>query len=193
MLLKPGENLRKRTEKPYGRAYVRLVSWVTMSPCSASPRVVWSFVATTWIRLVSSSDGNTSDNSFSDLNFGPTVGGILERRSSMGKDACQRSRSDASIRSKWWAFFSLIRSLRMLIFSTFGILTVNIRSGLSPRTKQLSERNGVESRTTTVWTSSEELNVIPKRRLSQRTWCLCYNMETIIRDIGEKCGQFLAR
>ena len=37
----------------------------------------------------------------------------------MGKETCQRSRSDASIRLKWRAFFSLIGSLRMLMFLAF--------------------------------------------------------------------------
>jgi hypothetical protein len=42
----------------------------------------------------------------------------------------------------------LISFLRILTFSVFGILIVNIRSGSSPRIKQLRERSRVESRVT---------------------------------------------
>jgi len=59
----------------------------------------------------------------------------------------------------------LIRSLRMLIFSAFGILTVNVRSGSSPRTKQLSERNGVESRATTFLTSFRGIKFDSKEKI----------------------------
>ena len=64
----------------------------------------------------------------------------------MGKETCQRSRSDMLIWSKWQAFFSLIRSLRMLTFLFFRILTVNVRSGSSLIAKQLSESDIVKDR-----------------------------------------------
>ena len=57
----------------------------------------------------------------------------------MGKETCHRSIFFASMLPKDDGFSSLISFLRMLIFSVFGILTVNIQSGLSPTTKQLSE------------------------------------------------------
>jgi len=38
------------------------------------------------VQFISSFEGNTSDNNFSNLNFGPTVGDFLEGRSSMGKE-----------------------------------------------------------------------------------------------------------
>ena len=60
-------------------------------------------------------------------------------RLSMGKETCQRSRSDAAIWSRRGAFFSLIRRLRMLIVLFFlEILTGNNRLESSPMIRQLS-------------------------------------------------------
>ena len=62
-------------------------------------------------------------------------------------------------------FFSLIRSLRMLTFLFFGISIVKVRSGSSPRRKQLRDRSWVESRATTVWTSLEEIKCGSKEKI----------------------------
>jgi len=83
----------------------------------------------------------------------------------MGKETCQRSRYDALIWSKWRAFSSLISFLGILIFLFFGISTVNVQSGSSPRTKQLSDRNAVESRTTTVLTSFRRIEFDSKEKI----------------------------
>ena len=101
---------------------------------------------TTWIQLISRLTEKTSDSNLSGLNLGPGVVRVFRMRSSIGKETFQRSRSDAATWLRWGAFFSLIRSLRMLTLSVFGTLTVNIRSGSSPWIKQLSERSwGAES------------------------------------------------
>ena len=72
---------------------------------------------------------------------------IFVLRLSIEKSTFQRSRSEASTSFSRELFFSLIRSLRMLMFLVFGISIVNIRSGSSPRTKQLRERIWLRSAT----------------------------------------------
>ena len=69
----------------------------------------------------------------------------------MGKETCHRSIFFISTLPKDDGFLSLIRSLRMLTFSVFGILTVKVRSGSSLRRKQLRERSCVGSRAAVVW------------------------------------------
>jgi hypothetical protein len=106
-----------------------------------------------------------SNNNFSDLNFGLTVGGFLKGRLLMEKKTCHRLIFLALTLPKDEGFFSSIRSFRMLTFLAFEISTVKVQSGSLPKIKQLSERGGAETGDTAVWTSFRGIKCYSKKKI----------------------------